>query len=216
MSARERLLYSTRWLKRSGEWQAAVRIVGRQVPTEPDVAKVIAMLSVLIVAGCGTMAAYSGGGRPSPSEGIRFSLPAGVTPISVGEYDEGSALITRFVVEGASQSDWSTAFEVVQIQQGPQAKTASQFYDDHHKVGEANCPGGQWTPIDADESSVLYERKTGTCGLQDPQEAIYRVLCGEQKIFQLIYTKKPGISAEDRAIWIGVLRTAFIQGGPVR
>jgi hypothetical protein len=139
---------------------------------------------------------------------IRFGLPTGKAPVSIKEYEEGPALLTRFVLEGESQEAWTSALEVMELSKKGQPESAADWFAAYRASGDEHCPGATWAVVQQDKNSVLYERMTGECDGNPPQHSLSRVLYGKKQVFLLIFTTSGELSSEDRDLWITTLGKA--------
>ncbi len=139
---------------------------------------------------------------------VRFALPAGVAPVAINEFEEGPVLITRFVIDGTSADEWTSAFEILEISRKGQPKTAKEWFEAFNASGEEHCPGGEWSVELEDETSVLYERQTGECDGNPPQHSLNRVLYGKKKLFVLVFTSSAEMPEDTRDTWLTILTNA--------
>lgn len=131
-------------------------------------------------------------------------------PIVYTEDKSPVYLLMRFVVDGASETEWTEALEVINTRRKDMPKTVAAWYEQFRAQGEASCPS-EWIMLDESAKSMAFERRSPACPPHEAQDAVYRVLYGKKQAFTLIATRKGGMDDETRAGWIKVMETATID-----
>ena len=144
--------------------------------------------------------------NPQLVEGL--SAPGG--PVMHTESDPPTYNLTRIVVEGESPENWVEAIEIVSTAIQLLPENVKAWYEDFYARGEAVCQD-EWTILDEDKRSILFERKSPPCNDQVAQHALYRVLYGELNVFTVIATRKGVMNDETRDAWLAVLGSAAVQ-----
>ncbi len=160
------------------------------------------------------------GAAPAGAETVRFALNE-YAPLDaeaakggnarIATFQEGpKVMLTRFVVDGESMTQWTEAFEVLNTLRRGQPRNARQWYEQFRTHGDTLCPG-EWNVIAETRDSITFERSTPDCPPHAAQQALYRTLYGKREVFTLIATRKGAMTPEMRAGWQRVLDSAYLH-----
>lgn len=119
-------------------------------------------------------------------------------------------VLTRFVVEGTSETEWQEALEVLNTLRKNQPKKLAGWYEKFKAQGEANCPG-TWEMLEQSDKRIIFERSTPECPPFPAQQALYGVLYGKKEAFTLIATRKGGMDEATREAWLKVLQSSAVR-----
>lgn len=155
------------------------------------------------------------------AEGVTYNLAANAKlieaitrkdppPIIYTEDRAPAYVLTRFVVEGTSETEWQEALEVLNTLRKNQPKKLAGWYEQFKAQGDANCPGA-WEMLEQSEKRIIFERRTEECPPFPAQQALYGVLYGKKNAFTLIATRKGGMDEATREAWLEVLQSSAVR-----
>lgn len=116
----------------------------------------------------------------------------------------------RFVVEGDSLEDWTEILEIIDTSRRDEPDSAQSWFQRFQAQGNETCPS-DWTVIDEQADSITFQRTAKACPGFDDQDALYRVLYGEDNVFLIFATRKGELDEASRAGWLNVLRSAEVR-----
>ena len=119
--------------------------------------------------------------------------------------------LMRFVLEGPHDSDdWIEALEIINTARSDEPGSLKKWYKVFHANADSKCPS-EWTVIEQERKSMLFERLSESCGGFPAQQALYRVLYGKYDVHVLIATRKPSMDDATRDGWLRMLRSAKLD-----
>ena len=148
-------------------------------------------------------------------ESLSFTIPDGTEPKFIQDYNYGTVIVTRFVLQGNSIDDWTEAFEVINAMKSDYPKTPKEFCDNMIEKRKKTCATVDLSIIDETTESILYEIKSKQCAPFPDEQSLNRALYGKQNVFILIYTNRTpgGMTKQAREGWLGTISTAMIMSG---
>ena len=116
----------------------------------------------------------------------------------------GGETTVEFVREGDDVQHWKELVTIQDLRKSASIKSPDITLEKLKALREKICPGAtEWTIIDKQEDSVLYEWHQKACADQPEQSELARVLYGKQNVFFLHYAVKAHEFPPDaRAEWI--------------
>lgn len=127
-----------------------------------------------------------------------------------GEKQNRRVYHLRFVVEGESLESWTEILEIIDTHREHEPENAHLWFERFQAQGNETCPS-EWTIIDEQADSIIFQRTSKDCPAFDDQDALYRVLYGRQNVFLIFATLKGEMDESGVAGWLNVLRSAEIR-----
>jgi len=145
-------------------------------------------------------------------ESLSFTIPDGIEPKFIQDYNYGTVIVTRFVLQGNSIDDWTEAFEVINAMKSNYPKTPKEFCDNMIEKRKKACSTVDVSIIDQTAESILYEIKSKQCPPFPDEQSLNRAMYGNINAYILIYTNRTpgGMTKETRDSWLGTISTAMI------
>lgn len=168
-------------------------------------------LSTLVfLTGCATMSAEQGppsarsGSSSASGEDLWFRLDPGWRIGNLAEVPAQNYLIMEWVRAGDDIKNWRELFTVQRFAKSWGGRSPEDALNSLKAIREKTCPSStEWSVINKDENSILYEWRASPCLGWPDQHEISRIIDGQHARFRAGYTAKVGhISPEKRAEWI--------------
>jgi hypothetical protein len=105
--------------------------------------------------------------------------------------------LVRYAIAGNSKDDWEIALEVMVMPRISQPRTPTAWLKEYRDISGQTCPG-EWTILEKTGESMTFERRTPDCPPYVAQQAIYRLLYGQDLVFVLICTQEGGFDEQTR------------------
>lgn len=144
-------------------------------------------------------------------ESLSFTMPEGIEPKFVQDYNYGSVIVTRFVLQGNSIDDWTEIFEIVNGLTINYPGTPKALYLNTIDKRKKRCSDSRFTIINENENSIIYEIIAKQCPSMPDEHSLNKVMYGNTNVFTLIYTNRNlKMSQKTRNNWLKVLSKAAI------
>lgn len=144
-------------------------------------------------------------------ESLAFTMPDGIKPKFVQDYNYGSVIVTRFVLQGKSIDDWTESFEIVNGMTINYPDTPEALYLKTIAKRKKRCSDSRFIIINENENSIIYEIIAKQCASMPDEHSLNKVMYGNTNVFTLIYTNRNlKMSQKTRNDWLRVLSKAAI------
>ncbi len=121
----------------------------------------------------------------------------------------GGVVITRFVMEGSSEDEWTEALEVLEIPHESFPPTAPKAFEQLKASRSQACRSTQYEVLEQSKKSMLWVGRAADCQTSPNQHAINRLIYEDsQLIYLLIFTVAGEMDAAKRDEWIKLLAEA--------
>jgi hypothetical protein len=126
---------------------------------------------------------------------------------------EHGVVIMEFLRQGDDITNWKELFTYQNRGLGRGYRTPDESLNSLKELREKECPGAtEWSVIEKDEHSILYEWQAKPCIGWPEQHEIARILCGKHNFFILRYTAKVNkLEPSTRTEWIKTLEAASVD-----
>ncbi len=125
-------------------------------------------------------------------------------------------VIMEFVRAGDQIDNWKELMTIQNFGRSGRMRSPEETLNDLKAKREKDCPGvTEWTVIDKNEDSILYEWHAKMCLGQSEQSEMAKIIYGKHNVFWLHYAAKVHeFSPDARAEWIKRFTSAAIAGAP--
>jgi hypothetical protein len=125
------------------------------------------------------------------------------------EEQAGAYTLTRFAVVGRTKDDWDVAFEILATPRVNEPRTPAQWLERYRAVSEPRCPS-DWKVLQDAADSITFERSSPECPPFFAQQALYRVLYGQEQVFLMICTQRGTLDEQTRAECMATITSAAV------
>lgn len=149
-----------------------------------------------------------------PLEGIHAPIDATGWKVAYAKDIRGKGNIVERIPNRETLNSW-TKMVTIQFIEG-EKRTPQVFMEGLKSQLIQRCPSVEWSVIESNKASLVYEWKIKSCPGQQDQHEVSRLFRGNDGLHRMAYIEKVNqLFKEVRDRWIENLKSAYlVKGGP--